>query len=104
MSYDVWMPTDGPDRGGARHVAAALSAPEFASAVRRVSPSDANFLLVRVANCRAVCDALAERHGVVVRYRGGMLHCDGCMRVTIGTEEENERMLAALRRAVAEPA
>ncbi|KAF6757759.1 hypothetical protein DFP72DRAFT_890578 [Ephemerocybe angulata] len=32
---------------------------------------------------------LAEQVGVVVRYRGNELGCEGCLRVTIGTEEEN---------------
>ena len=34
--------------------------------------------------------------GVVVRYRGTNLHCDSCLRVTIGTREENDAFLAML--------
>ena len=34
--------------------------------------------------------------GVVVRYRGSMLHCTDCVRVTIGTESENDVFLTAL--------
>eukprot|EP00962_Isochrysis_galbana_P021710 scaffold6413_cov121-Isochrysis_galbana.AAC.12 len=83
-------------------VAAALRAPAFGHAVRRVVPSDANFLLVQIDDCRAVCEQLG-RAGVVVRYRGDMLHCTECARVSVGTREENDTMLAALARAVGLP-
>lgn len=83
-------------------VAAALRAPALGHAVRRVVPSDANFLLVQIDDCRAVCEQLG-RAGVVVRYRGDMLHCTECARVSVGTREENDTMLAALARAVGLP-
>ena len=35
--------------------------------------------------------------GVVVRYRGNCVHCDGCLRVTVGTPEENDKFIALLR-------
>jgi histidinol-phosphate aminotransferase len=60
-----------------------------------VFPSGANFLLVRVAEARALYQALAER-GVLVRcFDQGPLR--GCLRVTIGTPEENAWLLDALR-------
>jgi histidinol-phosphate aminotransferase len=83
-------------------VAHELRAPALGHAVRRVVPSDANFLLVQIDDCRAVCEQLG-RDGVVVRYRGDMLHCAQCARVSIGTRGENDRMLAALARAVGQP-
>jgi histidinol-phosphate aminotransferase len=83
-------------------VAAALRAPALAHAVRRVVSSDANFLLVQIDACRAVCEQLRSG-GVVVRYRGAMLHCTECARVSIGTREENDAMLAALTQAVGQP-
>ncbi|KAG8937028.1 histidinol-phosphate transaminase [Tulasnella sp. 419] len=45
---------------------------------------------------------LAEELGVVVRYRGGEYGCEGCLRITIGTEEENDIMLARLEKALKE--
>jgi histidinol-phosphate aminotransferase len=60
-----------------------------------VFPSGANFLLVRVAEARQLFDGLAER-GVVVRCfdRGAL---KGCLRITIGTADENAWLLDALR-------
>lgn len=65
-------------------------------AVRRVHPSDANFLLAVVDDAYRVYKTMADR-GVVIRYRGDQPHCDGGLRITIGTPEENDRMLALLK-------
>ena len=63
--------------------------------------SDANFLLVRVADSAAVQTRLRSR-GVLVKDVGKMHPLlAGCLRITVGTPEENEAMLAALRAAVA---
>jgi histidinol-phosphate aminotransferase len=66
----------------------------------QVLPSRANFLLVRVADADATAQALLE-HGVIVRNvsRPGPLR--GCLRVTIGTPEENATFLGAFNEAVA---
>lgn len=40
-------------------------------------------------------------NGVVVRFRGNELHCKDCLRVTVGTVEENNRMLELLEETVA---
>src|SRR5581483_6440345 len=59
-----------------------------------VFPSGANFLLVRVANARAIFQALVGR-GVLVRcFDAGALA--GCLRITVGTPDENARLLEAL--------
>lgn len=63
--------------------------------VQRVFPSDANFLLVRVADAARVYHALRER-GVVVRNRSSLPLCDNCLRITVGKPEENELLLSAL--------
>lgn len=39
-------------------------------------------------------------NGVVVRFRGNELHCKDCLRVTVGTVEENNRMLELLEETV----
>lgn len=63
--------------------------------VKRVFPSDANFLLVQIPEARSMYEKLA-RHGIIVRYRGDQLHCDDGLRITIGTAEENDALLSAL--------
>ena len=63
--------------------------------VKRVYPSDANFLLVQVSSARALYDALIAEQ-VIVRDRSKVKGCDECLRITIGTPEENDRMLAVV--------
>lgn len=40
-------------------------------------------------------------NGVVVRFRGNELHCKDCLRVTVGTPEENSKLLDLLQETVA---
>jgi histidinol-phosphate aminotransferase len=61
----------------------------------RVWPSVANFVLFRVGDASAVFDGLLER-GVLVRDFSRAPRLGGCLRVTVGTESENERFLEAL--------
>jgi histidinol-phosphate aminotransferase len=65
--------------------------------VRRVYPSDANFLLVQMAEARRVYEALLEA-GIVLRDRSRVELCAGCLRITVGTERENAVLVEALRR------
>lgn len=63
--------------------------------VQRIYPSDANFLLVKVDSPRAVYDYLAKG-GIIVRDRSKIVLCEGCLRVTVGTPAENERLFRSL--------
>ena len=63
--------------------------------VETVYPSDANFILVRVADPNAVYGFLLEER-VVVRNRSNVELCGCCLRITIGTAEENTRLIEAL--------
>ncbi len=63
-----------------------------------VYPSEANFLLFRVPNSRETFLRLLER-GVLVRDVSRYPMLDGCLRVTVGSPEDNEAFLAALRAA-----
>ncbi|MEP2025170.1 MAG: histidinol-phosphate transaminase [Reichenbachiella sp.] len=58
--------------------------------------SDANFILVRVADAKGLYDYLMEQQ-IIVRNRSKEYLCDNCLRLTIGTPEENERLLSALQ-------
>ncbi len=62
---------------------------------QRVFPSAANFLLVRVSDAQGIYDALVER-GIIVRNRSRIALCAGCLRITIGSSQENDELLAAL--------
>lgn len=67
------------------------------SCVKRVFPSDANFLLVQVNDARALYDALIAEQ-VIVRDRSRVKGCAECLRITIGTPGENDKMLAVINR------
>lgn len=63
--------------------------------VHKVYPSETNFLLVQVDNATQIYQSLLQQ-GIVLRNRSGILHCNECLRITIGTPEENARVLKAL--------
>ncbi|MFR9502834.1 MAG: histidinol-phosphate transaminase [Rikenellaceae bacterium] len=62
-----------------------------ARVVKRVWPSDANFLLVEVDDPVSIYNTLIEER-IIVRDRSRVRGCEGCLRVTIGTPEENDRL------------
>lgn len=66
------------------------------SLVEQIFPSDANFLLVRVKDAKAVYRALLDR-GIVVRDRSGQPGCEQCLRITVGTAQENQMLMQALK-------
>jgi histidinol-phosphate aminotransferase len=66
-----------------------------ASSVVRVFPSDANFLLVEFTDAKAMYDYLVAK-GIVVRDRSNVLLCDNCLRITVGTELENQHLMQAI--------
>ncbi|HEX8329373.1 MAG TPA: histidinol dehydrogenase [Hymenobacter sp.] len=70
--------------------------------VERIFPSDSNFLLVRFSvDATEVYDQLRAR-GIVVRNRTTQPGCRGCLRLTVGTDEENTRLVNALLEISAE--
>ena len=70
--------------------------------VEKVYPSDSNFVLVRLKSlAKEVYTTMANR-GVVCRYRGNEMHCANCIRITIGSEEENKACLELLEKVYKE--
>jgi histidinol-phosphate aminotransferase len=67
------------------------------SSVVQVYPSDANFLLVKVRDAASVYRHLLEDR-IVVRDRSTLEGCSGCLRITVGTSEENSAVIRSLRR------
>ena len=63
--------------------------------VVKVYPSDANFLLVEFTQARAMYDYLVGK-GIVVRDRSNVLLCDNCLRITVGTDAENLKLMDAI--------
>jgi len=63
--------------------------------VEKVYPSDANFILVKIKEARKVYQFLLSK-SIVVRDRSNVLLCNDCLRITIGTEQENTALIDAL--------
>ena len=65
--------------------------------VRQIHPSDANFLLVQFDDADSVYLYL-QSHGIIVRNRNRVHLCQGCLRITIGTPEENRILIETLKK------
>ena len=62
----------------------------------KIYPTDANFFLAKVKDAQKTYDYLVDK-GIIVRNRTRISLCNNCLRVTIGTREENNELLGALR-------
>lgn len=62
----------------------------------RVYPTDANFFLAKVCDANQIYNYLIDK-GIVVRNRHNITLCNDCLRITIGSNEENRLLLSALR-------
>jgi histidinol-phosphate aminotransferase len=65
--------------------------------ISKVYPSDANFLLVQTADPKAVYQYLVKEN-IIVRDRSSVRLCAGCLRISVGSPEENATLLKALKK------
>lgn len=63
---------------------------------KTVYPSDANFILVKMENARNIYEYLSGK-GIIVRDRSKVILCDDCLRITIGTPQENKQLVDILK-------
>jgi histidinol-phosphate aminotransferase len=64
--------------------------------IDRIFPSDANFILIKVDDATLRYNQLIQA-GIVVRNRSNQSLCDNCLRITIGTKEENNQLITTLK-------
>jgi histidinol-phosphate aminotransferase len=69
------------------------------SFVSEIYPSDANFILVKVDDATKRYNELIEK-GIVVRNRTTQLGCENCLRLTVGTQQENIKLINTLLKAI----
>ncbi|UKK49783.1 histidinol-phosphate transaminase [Prevotella sp. E13-17] len=62
----------------------------------KIYPTDANFFLARVVDAQRIYDYLVEQ-GIIVRNRTRVQLCQNCLRITIGSRDENNELIGALR-------
>lgn len=88
---DKWVADLNAERGNVMRSFAELPLCE------RIFPTDANFFLARVKGADAIYAYLVEQ-GIIVRNRSRVELCGDCLRITIGTPQENCKLLGALRK------
>jgi histidinol-phosphate aminotransferase len=66
----------------------------------RAYPSEANFILFRVTHAGNVFEGLRQRGILVKNLHGGHPALDNCLRVTVGTLEQNEQFITALQESI----
>lgn len=65
------------------------------SIVEHIYPTDANFVLVKVDDANLRYKQLVD-NGIIVRNRNSVTLCENCLRITIGTAQDNKELLNAL--------
>jgi histidinol-phosphate aminotransferase len=66
------------------------------SFVLDIYPSDANFILVKTTDAKGIYNFLVQ-HGIIIRDRSKVDLCEGCLRITIGTPQENKLLIETLQ-------
>ena len=66
------------------------------SFVSTIYPTEANFILIKVDNANQRYDELIAK-GIVIRNRTTQPLCENTLRLTLGTAEENQKLIAALK-------
>jgi histidinol-phosphate aminotransferase len=66
------------------------------SIVEKIYPTDSNFILVKFEEANQVFDFLID-HKIIVRNRSTVVLCEDCLRITVGTDSENQRLIGALK-------
>lgn len=64
--------------------------------VEKIYPTDANFFLSKLNNPKKAYDYLVSK-GIIVRDRSKISLCEGCLRITVGTPEENKLLIDVLK-------
>lgn len=64
--------------------------------IQKIYPTDANFILVKMDNANIRYQQLLEK-GIVVRNRNSQPLCENCLRITVGTSEENIQLMKTLK-------
>jgi histidinol-phosphate aminotransferase len=66
------------------------------SFIEKIYPTDANFILIKVDNANKRYQQFLD-NGIVVRNRSNQPLCENCLRITVGTKEENLNLIETLK-------
>ena len=67
------------------------------SFIQKIYPSDANFILIKTDNADELYQYLSAKK-IIVRNRSKEPLCENCIRVTVGTPDENEILIETLKK------
>ena len=76
-----------------------INAFKFVPFIKKIYPSEANFILIKVDDANKRYKELIK-NGIVVRNRSSQLHCENCLRITVGTPSENTQLITLLNTLV----
>lgn len=66
------------------------------SNVQKIYASDANFILVKMISATSIYNYLRQ-NGIIVRNRSNIVLCEDCLRITVGTPDQNRQLIEALK-------
>ncbi len=66
------------------------------SCVEKIYPTDSNFILVKVCDADGIYNSLVNK-GIIVRNRHKISLCLNCLRITVGTKEENDELIRIMQ-------
>jgi histidinol-phosphate aminotransferase len=69
--------------------------------VEMIYPTDANYILVKIQNASTVQKMMADK-GVIIRDRSSQPNLKNCLRITVGTHEQNKKLLELLSQVLSE--
>jgi histidinol-phosphate aminotransferase len=64
--------------------------------IHHITPSDANFILAKLIEPRELYNFLVSQ-GIIVRDRSKVELCEGCLRITVGTAQQNSNLVEAIK-------
>lgn len=67
--------------------------------IEKIYPSDANFFMFKTARHKELQDFVLK-NGIILRSRHSMPKCQNCIRVTVGTKEQNDKLIEIMKRFV----
>ena len=65
--------------------------------IKNIVESDANFFLIEVTDADKLCDYLLQNN-ILISNRSRLLHCENCVRISVGTQKENQQLINLLKR------
>jgi histidinol-phosphate aminotransferase len=67
--------------------------------IEKIFPSDTNYILIRIKNASAIQKKIADE-GIIIRDRSNQPNLENCLRITVGTHDQNIKLISLLHKAL----